>query len=352
MANFKLSPEPAAPSPRPLHGFTLVELLVVIAIIGILIALLLPAVQVAREAARRLQCSNNCKQIGLALLNFHDSHGKFPPGATWVEPHTGWVDGYGFGWRMFILPFLEETAIYGQVDLECAGAGDMDYGCNARTLSGVAPSVFICPSSSMKRFSRHKQTKADTALADYGGIAGADDQDPKGRYLGVGRGGNTHAFNGILFANSKVSIGHVLDGTTNTIMVGEQSDWSFNRIGGQIDCRSSGIHGAWIGTFIVDQQDMGDWASNRVFNTITIGRPLGTRFCLFIGDFSGTPWYTGGRVTGGDNRTPIVSAHPGGAHLLFADGSVHFFSETIQFDLFQRLAIRDSGNAMKTWKQF
>src|SRR5512135_122792 len=98
------------------RGFTLIELLVVIAVIGILVALLLPAVQAAREAARRMQCSNNLKQIGLALHNYHDANKKFPfgsrGGSSWAQ--TGIKDGTN--WRVSILPYLEQTALYSKLN--------------------------------------------------------------------------------------------------------------------------------------------------------------------------------------------------------------------------------------------
>ncbi len=111
---------------RPLHGFTLVELLVVIAIIGILIALLLPAVQAAREAARRMHCANNLKQIGLALLNYESQHGVFPPGGvtktTTCNLSGSEADDSMAPWTVVILPFLEDMARYKEYDLRAAFA--------------------------------------------------------------------------------------------------------------------------------------------------------------------------------------------------------------------------------------
>jgi prepilin-type N-terminal cleavage/methylation domain-containing protein len=116
------------------RGFTLVELLVVIAIIGILIALLLPAVQAAREAARRMQCSNNLKQIGLGLHNYHDTFGTFPPGAS--------QDQY-LGYATRLLPFMEQKPLYDRVDFENVYSTPNNYAVGA-----VRVDAFLCPSSS------------------------------------------------------------------------------------------------------------------------------------------------------------------------------------------------------------
>lgn len=105
-------------SSRRQNGFTLVELLVVIAIIGILIALLLPAVQAAREAARRTQCANHLKQIGIAFHNYNERFNRFPPGAFQGHDRNGsWWYGTGGSWHVSILPFMEQSAIYDQVNL-------------------------------------------------------------------------------------------------------------------------------------------------------------------------------------------------------------------------------------------
>ena len=322
------------------YGFTLVELLVVIAIIGILVSLLLPAVQSAREAARRMQCTNNVKQIGLALHNYHAAHNSFPPGAQTVDIQPrSWSTGYGIGWMMSILPFHEQANAWDDVVVTAASAGDFDYNStHLDTFDNFAPAVYICPSSSLPKTSWLGQTEVHVLIANYTGIAGADGNDPSSRWVGV----NTHAYNGTLYANSTTRIDDLRDGTTNVIIVGEQSNWALDSAGNRVDCRSGGPHGAWLGTMRYAQEEMGDPWSERVFNTCTVSHPINTKTCEYISDYTGTP-YWGDLVTNTDNRAPLKSAHAGGATFLLADGSVHFMSESMDFDLLQLLAIRDSG---------
>lgn len=335
-------------------AFTLVELLVVIAIIGVLVALLLPAVQAAREAARRTQCQNHCKQLGLALHNFHSARGHFPPGADYSRkntlPQTELTTGHGVSWFTHSLPFLEEQAVFEKLDLEAPNAGDGDYGTtNRQYLRDFGPAWLRCPSSVMDPWVFLGTGKMLFAMPFFTGIAGADGQDDQYRY----QSGNVTAHNGMLYSNSKVRWKHITDGTSHVMLIGEQSAHTINSLGELVDCRSSGPFGAWIGTVKVGHAPYNHPWLDRVFMTTTIGRPLGSRalcdevqnYLLTDADLAGPngepPWI--GLITNMDNRSPILSAHPGGAHIVMADASVHFMSEEIDFGLFQRLAIRDSG---------
>ncbi len=128
---------------RSRRGFTLVELLVVITIIGILIALLLPAVQAAREAARRLQCSNNFKQIGLAMHNYHSARNCFPPGEIYL-PYPAYY--FGPSWSGLLLPYIELTTVYNQYNWALKPAGYGIYAGTNEVVGGNRISMYCCPS--------------------------------------------------------------------------------------------------------------------------------------------------------------------------------------------------------------
>ena len=223
-------------------GFTLVELLVVIAIIGILIALLLPAVQAAREAARRMQCTNNLKQMGLAAHNYHDSIKSFFPGVMYHEnldtsANHSIAPGYGLycgmvGWAAFLLPYMEQQSLYNDLDFTktmytdcvphpyCFGSPYDESSPNYMAPDGnvdnmvpctSAPSSFICPTSPS---SRPRGTQKDY------GVISVDWGERTSPALGAENNRtNLVAF----YHNSGTSMGKITDGTSNTLMVIEKS---------------------------------------------------------------------------------------------------------------------------------
>ncbi|MDO5582381.1 MAG: DUF1559 domain-containing protein [Planctomycetia bacterium] len=191
-------------------GFTLVELLVVIAIIGILIGLLLPAVQAARETARRMQCTNNLKQIGIGFHNYHDSHKSFMVGCQLRT--CGWSAAYCSNWRVFILPFIEQASLFQSLDFKQALADGAlkshPTWTNFVALHRKAVPAYDCPSDDVEPFSQPEgagtnNTDPQFQLVDYVGISGAY-PDPANRPV-VARAVNSYLTSVALFAaNSRL----------------------------------------------------------------------------------------------------------------------------------------------------
>ncbi len=331
---------------RPRRGFTLVELLVVIAIIGVLIALLLPAVQQAREAARRMSCSNNLRQLGLALHNYHDTNQSFPYGGRY------YITKAGTSWRFAILPFLEQKALY---DLDRATDHDLDtyegggsntdinvYRPETRQLFGLVLDAYVCPSSAEELlFAANNQASlisigAVTQAHHYVGIMGAY-PDPAGRsdtYYAVQRGSYA-SDNGILTIGETKQMRDVSDGTSNTIIVSEQSgnanqNASYRRL--------ANYHTGWGGISTEGTVDL--WRSQGS-GLHRYGSGLTSVY------HSPNPRSVGAEgTTNYDFNTPLTSYHPGGLQVVLADGSARFISETIPLTTLQQLSVRDDGQVI------
>jgi prepilin-type N-terminal cleavage/methylation domain-containing protein/prepilin-type processing-associated H-X9-DG protein len=308
-------------SPR---GFTLIELLVVIAIIGVLIALLLPAVQAAREAARRMSCTSNLKQIGIALNNYQNSVGVFPPGyaSLWKpdasDPGTAEDDlGHGWGWASMILPQMEQPAVYNAINF----GRTMTFPDNF-TAQSIRFNSYLCPSDSTKplipvRNEANDQTVYTVAGANYIGVYGTGEVG-----AAPGRG------NGMFFRNSHLSFADIADGSSQTLMVGERSHnlsyvtWTGRAIGGWLHKTSSFEGGT--DQFAADPEES---------FTMVIG-PTGEE------DGTRTPNHPMAHVE------DYWSRHPGGVNFLFGDGSVHFLKNGINATVYRALATRSGGEVI------
>ena len=295
------------------RGFTLIELLVVIAIIATLIALLLPAVQQAREAARRAQCVNHLKQIGLASHSYHDIHGAFPPGIT----RPKWADAGNvecWGWHVFLMPQLEQVGLYNLLDAKNYTLKEALEGLNPHltsdaqrreALQTVIP-VFLCPSDSHEEIAHRQRHFGGGAGTSAGGLGNF--RPGLTNYLG-NRGTREHPSasldgHGIFFANSSIRIADITDGTSNTFLAGERDT---DR------CRS----GSWVGV----RNPRGSGSRGMMYN---VGH---ARAQLNASD----PPFNWGNSRQGCGEG-FSSHHTGGANFVFCDGRVDFISENIQFD--------------------
>jgi type II secretory pathway pseudopilin PulG len=301
-----------------------VELLIVIAIIGVLVALLLPAVQAARESARRMQCANNLKQIGLGLLNYEQQQQAFPPG--------GLQSGkYGHSWWVRIMPYIEEANVGSKFDAKGTSFGGITGWLGSNTtnrnlLSSIHFPFMSCPSSTLPTAA----TISGAAIASpmYAGISGAYDTTFSGSASPVNDAGTRGyiSSHGILVIRRTVAAAEVRDGLSNTIMVGEQSDWCIDPASGALQhCEASCQHGFPMGP-TAD-------GTNRQFQVTTVLHPIGSRSWALLG-------VNGDRGQCHAN-TPIQSAHPGGAHVSVADGSVRFVAEDLDTQVLYDLANRD-----------
>jgi prepilin-type N-terminal cleavage/methylation domain-containing protein/prepilin-type processing-associated H-X9-DG protein len=283
-------------------GFTLVELLVVIAIIGVLVALLLPAVQAARESARRMRCSNNLKQMALAIHNYVDNFKSVPIGHMFRGHFDGNVNdadgGTGFGWATAILPYVEQGNLYNQFDLRLP-VSNASPSKNLLLAQTVLP-MFSCPSD-FKPKNRTDGAVTNSATASYKACGSAYNGWSGG---GVGATINRDRFNGVFDRDNRAGslrLAEIVDGTSNQFLIAE-CKWKMDNGG-----RNRGrIFGS------TDQPGWAQGASNALM--------LNGRWQINWTAPEGNPQ---------PHRT-AGSNHPGGAQFGFADGSVRFVTENIQ----------------------
>jgi len=303
------------PRTRQGRGFTLIELLVVIAIIAILISLLLPAVQQAREAARRTQCRNNLKQLGLALHNYHDVHRSFPSG--WIAVDAGVQSAHeginGAGWGTMILPYIDQANLYQQFDANLA----IENPANATFLDNSIAG-FRCPSDQQPDTWKIEEegapgtVLATLPIANYLGVFGTEELDGCENAAGVDpvASNGQCVGDGVFYHNSATRIVDLSDGTSNTLMLGER----LTRV-------SEGWYSTWPG--MVSE---GEEAFQRILGSADhVPNDPGAHF----DDFR--------------------SNHTGGAFLVLGDGSVHFVSSNIDHGVYVGLATRSGGETVSAF---
>jgi len=309
---------------RTSRGFTLIELLVVIAIIAILVSLLLPAVQQAREAARRSQCKNHMKQIGLAMHNYHDTHGVFPFGM--FNPTNGDLPGSprpatdNTGWYPMILPFIDQAALYATFMQEQRNTSRT--GAIYWSKKEAIVSTMMCPSD-----------PANPKIITFGQTSPTHDnsQGFHGNYAVVS--GNTHfgaqgeyaQLNGIFYSRSRTSFRDITDGSSMTLMASElilSADISKHDVRGRL------MNPRCMGTFITTLE-----TPNTKVGDVLIA-------CASI------PHAPCGTDSVENSRTFARSYHVGGVHGLLADGAVRFVSNNIHLQTFQNLGTRSGSEVI------
>ncbi len=346
---------------RNRNGFTLIELLVVIAIIAVLIALLVPAVQKVREAAARTQCTNNLKQVGLALHAYHGAYKQFPSGyvdGNPSPPSTPDNDvGPGWGWASYILPYLEQGNVYGQINFS-VGVG---LGANVQVCQ-TQLAVFQCPSDPYQQLvpiydSSFTNPIATVAHGNYIGCngwvecfpnaGGAYNPNSDGGAGEDGDGGSTgtgFAGDGVFYRNSQIKTAQVTDGLSNTIFVGERcaahspTTWTGAVTGGR--CPAWMCTTPWTAPY-TPPPSAPDTGNGTAYDNADWNEAL----VLGHGNLTHLP--------NADNPffdpDTFWSMHPGGANFLFGDGSVHFLTSSINPPTYQALMTIAGNDISSGW---
>ena len=353
------------------QGFTLVELLVVIAIIGILIGMLLPAVQQVREAARRVACANNMRQLGLAMLNYESAHGHFPPGFSSAATRDGtvsagvhidsetWNAAPGWGWGAHLLPFVEGNNIFSQIDF-----ADPIWAAEHRDIIQTQIPLFLCPTSSGSDQPFTVVDEGENPYSPDGSgsivlgrshyVASHGQESAWGSEAGVDRTGisftdiysfstTTVSINGDVsrvadgpsYRNSKTKIAEVRDGTSNSIFLGEHSSKLSDKTWVGV------VPGATVHPKFSSPENGPDGAATLVlYHMGPSGGELDITGFPIIHPVNFPTYHVG----------QMYAEHSGGGNVCMGDGSVHFISEDLDLITWAELSSINEGEVAGEWK--
>jgi prepilin-type N-terminal cleavage/methylation domain-containing protein/prepilin-type processing-associated H-X9-DG protein len=324
------------------RAFTLIELVTVIALLGLLVALLLPALQSARESSRATACRNNLKQIGIALTNYETVHQHFPKGVEGrFDSALSPASMFGFSWWARILPFLEQTNIADQLDRTGANVGYVQLNShNGALANGFAPAIWYCASSPVEKFV--SAGGYQIAAPSYAGISGATNEDgfPELRVSKCCRSDGQISAGGLLIPNAAIRLRHIADGLSNTFLVGEQSNYCYTNAGQPKRTAAAFVNGWLTGTRALGvPPNYGDWLSPS-YNLATVRYRLNERRYNLPGIYEDI---------GANN--PLLSSHLGIVNLLYADGSVRASADSVDVQILKSAATRDEGTVTELAQQ-
>jgi prepilin-type N-terminal cleavage/methylation domain-containing protein/prepilin-type processing-associated H-X9-DG protein len=335
---------------KQVGGFTLVELLVVIAIIGILIALLLPAVQAARGAARRMSCSNNLKQMGLAMHNYVSTH-RMLPNSGWPDPVAKYPTDYSP--QAKLLPYCEQVSLHDLIDYSTHPGGKFGLGYfgkaeQLRVIAGTVVPMFLCPSDPEQPLHDIVSNSATVSFAGTNYAFNGGDGSSSDRNMAT-----TTDKGGLSWIGAKVGFQHITDGLSNTLAFAESLRGPGGTLPGKdvpdtqrycgSPCSAATAAAAENGGLSAVLPLITSWTGNRLTTWLESGLPNGP---LMNGRF--TPNDPIPDLTGGSAKlTGARSRHSGGVNVCLCDGSVRFVSENVEKATWRALWTREGGELLK-----